>query len=257
MCADSMIPESIDNTIRNITDKPSKTLGEVLNAILNCCKPVNRILVKGEMNRINREDHLRTYQAQLCKSIQEIPTDRLAEPNTQFIMGALIDSQYCLEDDELRAMFVKLVTSSVDLATSSKVRPVFSNIIRHITPLDAHNLALFRKSRSYPIAQYKYRLKTHSKLMDRNVFLANEEVSDIPTQSSSMITLSIFGLVSITYDEWISEDSKYIPFENTEQFIMMKAYANRPDNDIDSVYIQKGIIELTDFGKVFIDVCLP
>lgn len=129
------IPTSIDNVITNLTDEPTKNIGNTLADIW--------FLVFGSIGQIAEKRKLRyaieleKYNKELNKKLGEIPPNKRVEPDTQVIAPALEASKYCVEKKALRKMFVSLITSSMNSDKSKKVHPIFTDIISKLSVTDA------------------------------------------------------------------------------------------------------------------------
>lgn len=129
------IPKSIDNLITNLTDQPTKNIGSTLADIW--------FLVFGGIGQLAEKRKLRyaveleKYNEELNKKLDEIPSEKKVEPDTQVIAPALEASKYCVEKEVLRSMFVNLITSSMNSDKTKKVHPIFTDIISKLSVTDA------------------------------------------------------------------------------------------------------------------------
>lgn len=67
------------------------------------------------------------------------------------------------------------------------------------------------------------------------------------------------GLISIAYDQYLTDDSVYKIFDSLPIVVDFKNQieaANKSNNSNQKFDLQKGVAKLTPVGKAFIDVCL-
>ncbi len=76
------------------------------------------------------------------------------------IVGPAVEaSKYFIEEAHCRDMFAKLIASSCDSSKTRFVHPVFPEIIKQLSPLDAKFLMLFKENRTYPVVELNEELK--------------------------------------------------------------------------------------------------
>lgn len=129
------IPECVDNAITNLTDKPSKAIGNTVSDIW--------FLVFGGIGHLAEKCKLRytieleKYNSELQEKINEIPLENRVEADIQIIAPALEASKYCVEKEELRNMFVNLIASSINSDKAFRVHPIYTDIISKLSSMDA------------------------------------------------------------------------------------------------------------------------
>lgn len=131
----NLMPESIDNMIKNVTDKPTQNIGTTLADIW--------YLVFGsfshatDMRKLKYSYDLQEFEKELKEKINEIPEDERVEPDIQVIAPALEAAKYCIGKEELRKLFVELISNSIDKYYSKDVHPMFAEIIKQLSSVDA------------------------------------------------------------------------------------------------------------------------
>ena len=251
----TLVPDSIDNAAKNLTDKPTQQIGETLGDIF--------YLVFGGLGQMAKKKKLRyacdleRYKRELYEKLEKIPKENRIEPDMQTVGPALEASKFCVEKNEIRHMFVNLISATMDSKKSQEVHPSFSDIIRQMTPLDAQNLLLFKKDNTLPLAQYRLKEKNLSgfKTIKENVFLENPAILDIDKQAISIAALDRLGLVDIEMDMYVVGYGKYEKFYQENTFKQYsETYKTRPH--FDSFEIHRESVTLTPLGKSFLSVCL-
>lgn len=213
-----------------------------------------------EKKRLTRHKNLEDFRNQLYDHVGNIPVENIVEPKLSIVGPALEASKYYFEEADIRKMFAKLISSSMDDRVNSKVHASYVEKIKQMSSLDAQNLALFKSSVDYPVVTYQYKVKRSdnsfaTRTIHKNIFIANPNEHDLIMQSESITNLATLGLVNITYDSWFADDERYDGFKHTELFHDAKKNLQYIDDAIE-VKCKHGIASLTPIGKRFIDVCL-
>lgn len=246
------IPESIDNAVKNLTDLPSKSVGQTLS---DCW-----FLVFGgfshlaEKRKIKYANDLEEFKQSLCNKVSSIPEENRTEANTQLVMPALENAKYCVEEKDIREMFANLIAASLDSELQSSVHPVFAEILKTLTPLDAKNLLLIEKHVHLPICDIihipKENLGSYSVLL-QNLFLMNPECQIYEQQAVSISSLQKQGLIEIS-DRTIFEPHAYSAYEKCDELSQIRN--TYPGLEI---ALEKKLVRLTPLGHSFLNVCCP
>jgi hypothetical protein len=133
--AKTAIVETATKTTKNLTDKPSKAIGEGLTDVIEIVFSVFK-LWNGKI-QAKIDSSIENYKKEIEEKSNSIPEDKLTEPNVQVITTAIENSKYCVTEDELREMFVNLIGSACNSDTKDDVHPAFSAIIKELSPQDA------------------------------------------------------------------------------------------------------------------------
>ncbi len=251
----NLVPNSIDNAVNNITDKPTQNMGTTLSDIWYLV--FSGISQAAEKRKLKYSYALQEFEKELKEKISKIPKEKLVESDMQIVAPALEAAKYCILHKELRMLFSQLIASSLDFNFCNYVHPSFSVIIKQMNPLDARNILLFSKKAYYPICSYRIHFKDGS--FDdyyKNIFLSNKEESNLELQSISISSLERLGLIKIRFDEEVSS-YKYEPFESTYLYQQLQSDI---DNKIipKAKYIEiiKATVELTPYGEIFVKSCI-
>lgn len=251
----NLVPDSVDNAVKNITDKPTQNMGTTLADIWYLV--FGGISQAAEKRKLKYSYALQEFENELQEKISKISTKQSDDPDIQTIAPALEASKYCILHKELRELFCNLIASSLSADYCKFVHPSFSDIIKQMTPLDARNIFIFSKKSYQPICNYRVYYKDSS--FDdyyKNIFLSNTTEQDLIVQSVSISSLERLGLVEINFNTHVKE-YKYEPFEKTNLYtqLQLDIVKNNIPRAI-KVEILKGIVELTPYGELFIKSCV-
>lgn len=243
------IPDSIDNAAKNLTDLPTKGIGQTLS---DCWYLIfGGISQLADKKRAKYTVALNTFKKELESSIDSVPEEYRREPNSHVVLSALDNSKFCVEEEELRKLYINLLTSATDARKT--VHPSFSQIILQMNHTDAVILNQFKNEYYLPICDYKTTDSntTDYKIHYRNIFLDKPNDIDITDTSISIDSLCRLGLLEIPADLHLTAEGIYDNFINTPLFHqMIHMFPDRVPGTI-----QKTITK-TNLGSTFISCCL-
>ncbi len=240
------LTEPLNKLLVPVTSSAGRTLQDAWELVFGGFG--NYVEKKREVRRKSLED----FKASLEDKVAAIPQEQLCEPSLSIVGPALDASKYYFEEPELREMFAKLITSSMDSQKASSVHPSFSEIIRQMSPLDAQNLTYF--TARLPVVEYRLVTKEKEgfRLFLSHAFLANPDEQDLNKQSVSLASLARLGLIDISYEQFLADKTVYAAFEQTALY--REVTASLPEHM--QLNIQTGIASPTPLGTQFIQVCL-
>lgn len=242
---------SIDNAIKNITDAPTKSIGQTFSDLWYLIfGGISHIAEKKKMDYAIK---LEKFKAELTASIESVPEEYKQEPDSHTVLLALNDAKFCVEESVLRNMFLNLLTSTVD--SRKKAHPSFSQIILSMSRTDAIILKQFQKDSVIPICDYIFTESTdfaasyHTYLS--NVILYKPDDIGLDEAACSLDSLMRLGLIESPADVICTDQSVYEEFKTTDIYKQMPSI--QPDKSVD---ILQRVAILTNLGKSFIECCL-
>lgn len=136
-----LVPDSVDNAIQNITDKPTQNMGITLADIWYLV--FGGISQAAEKRKLKYSYALQEFEKELKEKVNQIPENKRKEPDIQIIAKALENAKYCVEEKELRHMFSSLISSSIN--KDIYVSPTMVNIVSNLSPINAKTLSFYYK----------------------------------------------------------------------------------------------------------------
>lgn len=149
----NMVPDSVDNAVKNMTNDLTTSIGTTLADLWFLV--FGGISHMADKRRAHYLSELKKFENELSHNISEIPEGKKAEPDIQVIAHTLEAAKYCVEKEELRYMFAKLIKSSLDMDYSEFVHPSYCEIIRQMSPLDARIFNMIMTINIRPIISIK------------------------------------------------------------------------------------------------------
>lgn len=248
------------DVVSDIVRPTSKSIGENIGLLVDGV--FGWLGVWGKKQKIKQDKYINDFKNTLVDEIEKVPPEHLKEPEMYVVGPAIEASKYYYEEAQFKEMFAKLIAASCDDRDNDKISPYFVEAIKQISHKEAMILTLFRdkKTSALPIVNYRLILKTiGEKYYEKYVFI-HDNPDNIRKYSDSLINLQRLGLVSLDFQNWLTDNNFYqiykdnVFFKNTKQEILKNI--ENPDFECRDFDIQKGILELTPLGKNFIDLCL-
>lgn len=248
------LPDSIDNAVKNLTDKPTQRIGQTLSDIWYLV--FGGLSHAADKRRMKYSHDLELYKQELSQTIKAIPDEALTEPSIQITAQALENSKYCIESENLRKMFVNLISKSMDNRYISNVHPSFAEIIKQMDPVDARILKELYPISSFPVADYiiKCGHKTYRALLTNACIIPNLAI-DIERVSASISSLNRLGIVNFNRQARIENSELYHPFTENVYYQQLSAEI-KSSNSSEDIDIKKYLGFFTPLGKNFCEVCL-
>lgn len=221
-----------------------------------------------------QEANVKKYADNIAEEISKIKPDKVHEPSLNIMGPALEASKYYIGTEEMRSMFSKLLASSMNEEKDLVLHNSFVEIIKQLSPVDAINLDIMNKVTTAPIAEIRVSSINGSgyQVAHTNFFPANSKTTNTNVVSASLDNLQRLGIVSISYDKSITTRNGINPyddieknpilemlnlgFEKTKEISTSQISWIKKYQDFDKAYIQKGIVELTQFGRNFCSICI-
>ena len=250
------IPDFVDNAAKNLTDKPTQSIGQTLSDLWQLVLG-NRVSFKLEKQRMKYACALEEYRESLDAKVAAIPEEKRIEPSTQIAAQALDDSKYCVESAELREMFAHLIASSMHADYADKAHPSFSKIIQQMSALDAQMLEILHRYQScggLAVVNYKKVLSAggFEPLVECIPEKAPESCS-LEIAGHSIAFLQRLGLIQIPAFTHFSNDDRYAAFQRTS----LHAELNRQATVFGyKLEMEGSLARLTPVGQDFVSVCL-
>ena len=203
---------------------------------------------------IQRESDLEHFKQEIQYSVKNVPEEFHDDSKIGLILKAIEDSRYQLNDEEIRNMFTKLITSTIDCRTNSSISPKYSSIIANMTAAEARLLKDIYFNTGSIVPLVSLTVEDKSDYSSRNLgkdFLLFDNYSD----NQKMLVLSLL------------ESSNLIRFHRKNKLVhphftnIINTFTNTfPNNlnelcpnllDNEEVVIEHSYYSLTELGESF------
>lgn len=244
----------LEKTYDDLVHPTAKSLGNTLSLIP---RTVGVWLNKWEKWVINGEESIRLTTEAVRDKVAKIPTEKLDEPEPYVVIPVIQQLSYCYNSKELREMYANLLVSSMNIDTKDYVHPSFADIIKQLSPADANIIEeVRRKQNPLPIVTVRLNYKETKSFLE---LLIDYSIDLFPllgntsTLCASLQNLQRLSIIKIRYDQMVKPETQYdVYFNDVNYKRLVKEYGSIDKTDIS---FAKGLIELTEYGKSFCNVC--
>lgn len=206
---------------------------------------------------------LEDFKNELEQKLSSIPKEKLVEPDLMIAGPALEALKYTYDKDELRNMYLNLLTSSMNKDIKDKVHPSYVEIIRQLTPLDAKVFKRLQDLRQVACAHAILKIdnsnKVYSIAYPNYIVMELLDLGDEFQLSTSISNLIRLGLIH--HEDNSINGFDYNCFKTVNIIVNNKIEIdnkNRAEGNgiTTSIDIQGQVIMQNDFGRSFADTCL-
>ena len=258
------VNQLLDGTLGPITKPTVDVIALLPRAIKVLLSPLDKYLLQADSS-FERTSEL------IAEEILKEKAINLCSPEPYVVVPAIQDILYCMDRDEIRSLYAKLLAKAINRDTKDMVHPAFVGIIKQLHPEETFVLGYLNKSNGFPMVRiYEYIVTDDSPkspdLINHNYMFTSfgvikrnhssiSELSMIPQErlSTYIENLVRLGMIEVNYAEGYDHES-YTDFLCDPYLLQLKsAYESIPDRDISVV---NGHCKFTDFGQAFAEVCL-
>lgn len=231
--------------------KALKTVGGVINVALApfAAMVYGWDIIKKQLNE------------RLEKRLKNIPPENIITPQLQ-VVGPLLDKyRYVHQNEELSNMFINLLANAMDKDQVQKAHPSFVNIISELSPDEARLIKVIAKTNGIPKLDIRAKDKSKENKGYIYVFVnftllgkkSKLQYADLaPSYLSNLERLNIISC-PIGEGESYTDKTLYKELEEDEFVTKLREDLKVENQEIEIV---QGVIETTDFGKLFIEAVL-
>lgn len=265
--------EIYDDAIAPVTHPTAQTLGLIPRAIKAALFPIEKWIIQ-------KEHALKETERLLEKKLQNTVPEKIVTPEAYIAVPAMQAISYSMDNEEIRDMYASLLSKAMNSDTKANVHPAFVDIIKQLSPADAHFFRYLSDASQIPICKVRHQYRiisldtlsalnedaddadNSSPFTDLEYFgkdLASDltimKIDDLSNQQIflSLSNLSRLGMISINYGSAMDE-SEYESFTRLPKVQdLLRRYPN--DNETKTVIVM-GTCELTTLGKQFASICL-
>lgn len=245
-----IVKETVNSVYNDVITPSAKPIGIMLSYLP---RTIRLAFSKWEKWIINGERSLELTGELIREKIQNIPEEKLTEPEPYVAIPAIQQLTYSFDSQQLREMYANLLVSSMNSDKKKDVHPAFVELIRQLCPDEAKLLKRIYPMRAlYPIIDVKSRNpKEGFHYIIRN-FCFEEELEHFSKITQYLDNLERLKIIEIT-DLYVLDDKVYEELEKNEFVTRVIELCKEPENTIE--FVRKSFM-ITDFGIEFLRVCV-
>lgn len=214
-----------------------------INFLISKVKPYMYEKIKESNYRIREIDR------KLSKKYNKIPDENKTEPRISILGPAIETLKYNLDEEHIRELFVNILINEMDNRKQSKVLLAYIEIIKQITGEDAKTLKALKNKRNMIMLYFDSTEKETKAYINLDQILIVEQNTYIHPSKITLENLERLKILDIEKYATIPQLQKTCDF----LFDLKKGEYKVKDESV--VTKRVAVVNITDFGKNFIDIC--
>lgn len=188
----------------------------------------------------------------------KIPEDKIIEPPLNIVGPTMEALKYTIDTEELREMYLNLLSSSMNIETVKYSHPGYVDIIKQMSPLDAKIFKIISEKYQIPCSRVTigfgdrmYR-KAMPKIFAPDVIVENYDPFLISSSIENLCRLGLIthlenGLLGYDYNKF--KDHNFV----RDRFTLFKGIRGEGELEIK---VTDEVLRINDFGGNFANACL-
>ena len=171
----------------------------------------------------------------------------------QIVGPALENAKYCVESEELRNMFSKLIINSMNKDFEGAIHPSFGDVLKQLSPLDARVFTYVYQHIVNPLMHVNYKLGPGMGSKTLCKYLTCIHIASHDLIMGSLENLKRLNLVDIPSIKSYSNDNLYSDIRSSADYATFVSQPARLYGC--EISEEKSLIEKTEYGLLFFKAC--
>lgn len=236
----------------------ASSIGNSLGIICGFFESV--ILYPLQKTNIKFKYKLAEFSSSLEEKVKNISEEKLQESPMNIMRPTLEALKYNIDEENIREMFLNLLANSMNKDNVNKCHISYVEIVKNLISLDAEILKKIGEETKITLLKIEFKFGRMSYISAMPTYFAFE--IQIPEDnfliSKSIINLQRLGLIDINKailkDKKILKENSFIQ-ERYNIYKNIKSNIHKTEEEL-IIKHEAFILELNDFGKGLLDVCL-
>lgn len=138
-----------DDTFKSTAQKTGDLLSLIPETFYSALLPLRKW-------NLSRETEFIKFRQALEKTVENVPAEKLVAPEPYVAIPALEAVSYSMDREELRDLYANLLAKSMYEDTKDHVHPMFVEIIKQMSPLDARIFRTIMEREENPLIDLIY-----------------------------------------------------------------------------------------------------
>lgn len=222
----------------------AKTLGEALNgAATVICSP---LIILGAVSK----PLLKKFSTEIDNKINKIPSENRDISKLGLVIKAMEESRYQLNKDDIRKMYVNLISSTVDNRKNAVVNPRLATVVAQFGQKEAEFLKIIYQQHLHQMPFGYLVIKNDKNATTRkitNCLYSTDDESYLFGKDETIDIFNSLGIIESQQDSWLFSpiyESRYQALEN-----ILKQKVNISLGENENLKLNKCYLRLNSFGS--------
>lgn len=206
----------------------------------------------------NFEYERKKFEYELKQKIDAIPDENITTPRLSIAGPTLDYLKYNLCEKQIKDMYINILMSEIDITKQNKVLPSYIEIVKQISKDDAIFIKILRntKKNSLSICFINLKKKDSIEYIQLDTIIVDKTKNNaghfIIPQKIVLENLERLNIIKINRDAFMPDETE--DTENAFNYYKSHSHSISSDLNVELSYSQ-GILEITNFGQNFIEIC--
>lgn len=251
------IKTDLTEPTNKLLSRPAESTGKIIGTVLDGL--YNTLLLPVQKYNLRVEANLKRYKEGLNEKIEAVPENKKVEPSMR-IWGETMESlKWNLDDEQkyIREIFTNILISDITTGKKSKVQPAFIKIVQQLSHEDVKFLELIDKTGKMSFSTIEFRWKTkdgYIKAPNSPLLIVFGDKLATP-KMRTIENLERLGLLKWERGIYLTGEKELCNriFENEKvKYDIPELFKDR----YEKIEFEQEKLTVTDFGKLFLEVCL-
>lgn len=209
---------------------------------------------------LQREYNIEETKKLLEEKLKSVPAENIQPPDAHIAVPTIQYISYCMDNAELRNMYANLLAKSMNVVVRDGVHPGFVEIIKQLSPDEAKILRYLSENPTIPTIILRRENKRGEGVDIIKNFSNIGELSGCERPFSISLyfnNLVRLGLIDdFQGEKFLVDNNLYKPLKTHKYILEKKEEAIRTKKKTQEIVFQESVIQLTEYGKHFCDICI-
>ncbi|HBQ2550013.1 TPA: DUF4393 domain-containing protein [Klebsiella variicola] len=235
---------------KKAADNIGKIAATVTGAVNNILLPLAAVnfAVDKARNYFNKD-----FKEEILEATAEIPKEYIQEPKASIVGPAMQGLAYSLDEAELKAMYLKLISSAMDERNNGVMHPAYTDILKQMSPIDAVFMRYFEeKTPSFIRVIHLY--FTHDGKTGKILSNYGEHINEIGFKNITQYKISLNNLLRLGLI--VEGEATTGSYDNISLEIIEQVKKNMHLNNEEKYHVKGATLKITALGLGFTYTCI-
>lgn len=222
----------------------AKTLGEALNgAATVICSP---LIILGAVSK----PLLKKFSTEIDNKINKIPSENRDISKLGLVIKAMEESRYQLNKDDIRKMYVNLISSTVDNRKNAVVNPRLATVVAQFGQKEAEFLKIIYQQHLHQMPFGYLVIKNDKNATTRkitNCLYSTDDESYLFGKDETIDIFNSLGIIESQQDSWLFSPIYESRYQALENILKQKVHISLGENE--NLKLNKCYLRLNSFGS--------
>lgn len=242
------VPELYEDAFKPTVQETGKLIARIPRAINAAFSGLDKWI-------LNKEYSIDETKKLLADKLDKVDPEKIVEPEPYVAIPAIQAISYTMNSDELRNLYANLLARSMISDSKDAVHPSFVEIIKQMSPTDAHVFRLIMKANARPLINLKRKRSTGESFPIQYYCSWIDELS-IKQSATSIDNLIRLGLIEIPYGESYSTKDNYNLVKQNHRFKELEQQSKHFLATGETLEYDEKYIKISDLSNLFYSICV-